>query len=230
MAESVDEEMAETADAPPEEAAAQEDEAAAAEPSPDEADSEDDEDDIDVVADFYGETGDEEPPAEPEAKEEPAPEKIVIGKVRRRSRMPTGIAAAWLGLCAVVGGIGYFAVTERVAVVRALPGSAWLYTRLGLPVNVRGLDFRDVAYSWETDDGRVVLEVHGDIVNITRDRLDVPRVVFALRDAASTEVYQWEDQVVRDPLAAGESATFAIRIPTPPKSIKSVQVRFAGVR
>ncbi len=210
----------------------------------------------DSVAAFYGEesaTPDPEEPAsdtapEQELQEEPEPEavqdaeyavdegaepeKIVVGKARRR-RAPVGagaIAAGWGMLCLAVFGLGYLATSQRVAVVRALPGTAWVYASLGLPVNVRGLDFRSVDYTWETEAGRVVLQVHGDIVNITGQELHVPSVIFALRDENETEVYQWEDEVLHEPLAGGDRATFAIRIPTPPKSIKSVQVRFAKAR
>lgn len=152
---------------------------------------------------------------------------IVIGKRRRRPNPVGGIALGWVALALAVICIGYAALAQRVTVVRLLPGSAWVYDRLGLPVNVRGLDFQRVAYSWETDAGRVVLEVHGDIVNRTGESLRVPTVVFALRDDRQAEIYQWTEDVLTAPLAAGEKATFVTRIPTPPKSVASVQVRFA---
>lgn len=160
-------------------------------------------------------------------------EEIVVGKGRRRRQLPavaTGLAAGWATLCLVLFGLGYLATSQRAGVVRALPGTAWVYEALGMPVNLRGLDFRGIDYSWETEAGRVVLQVHGDIVNISGQQLNVPGIVFALRDENETEVYKWEDEVLHEPLAAGERATFAVRIPTPPKSIKSVQVRFAKNR
>ncbi|MCG8652098.1 MAG: hypothetical protein MI861_19825, partial [Pirellulales bacterium] len=179
--------------------------------------------DRDEVADFYGDQASEpalEKPQEP----------IVIGRSRRRLTIPAGLAAGWAGLVLAVLAIGFLTINQREAIVRAMPGSAWAYASLGMPVNVRGLDFRDVAYSWESDAGRIVLEVHGDIVNITDRDMQVPPVVFALRDEVKKEVYQWEEAVLSEPLGAGASAAFAIRIPTPPKSIKSVQVRFARAR
>ncbi|MDH3579645.1 MAG: zinc-ribbon domain-containing protein [Hyphomicrobiales bacterium] len=160
-------------------------------------------------------------------------EEIVVGKGRRRRQLPavaTGLAAGWGALCLVLFGLGYLATSQRVGVVQALPGTAWVYEALGMPVNLRGLDFRGIDYTWETEAGRVVLQVHGDIVNISGQQLNVPGIVFALRDENETEVYKWEDEVLHEPLAAGERATFAVRIPTPPKSIKSVQVRFAKNR
>lgn len=178
----------------------------------------------DVVADFYGE--------EPEAGEtgQAGAERIVIGKARRRLAVSGRLAAAWAGLILAVLAFGALAVNQRAAIVRALPGSAWVFAALGMPVNVRGLDFHDVAYSWETDAGRIMLEVHGDIVNVTDREVPVPPVVFALRDQVEKEVYKWEEEVMSEPLAPRGRAAFAIRIPTPPKSIKSVQVRFARAR
>jgi hypothetical protein len=180
------------------------------------------EDGQDIVAEFYGE--------DEGGGEAGESEKVVIGKIRRKPAISPGLAAGWGMLCLAIAAVGYISVSQRVSVVRALPGSAWIYDRLGLPVNVRGLDFTDVAYSWERDAGRVFLEVHGDIVNISDRRINVPTVVFALRGENESDVFQWEYDVVNEPLDSGESATFAVRIPTPPKSIKTVQVRFAKAR
>lgn len=180
----------------------------------------------DEVEVFYG-----DPAEAPALPEDPSPSgKVEIGKARRRRAFPGRVAAGWLGLLAAVAGLGALAVGQRAEVVRMLPGTAWAFEAAGMPVNVRGLDFRDVAYSWETDAGQVVLEVHGDIVNITSADLAVPSLVLGLRDETEKEVYQWEEEVMGGSLAAGDSATFAIRIPTPPKSVKSVQVRFAKAR
>lgn len=178
--------------------------------------------DHDVVADFYGDDGKTDTPA--------AAEKIYIGKARRRSSVSPGLAAGWGMLCLGIVATGYLAITQRVDVVRALPGSAWAYELIGMPVNIRGLDFADVAYSWERTANRVFLEVHGDIVNIAGKTMEVPSVVFALQGEKDNAEFKWEYQVVDEPLAAGERATFAVRIPTPPKSIKAVQVRFARAR
>lgn len=176
----------------------------------------------DAVADFYGDDGKVDTPA--------GAEKIYIGKARRRGSLSAGLAAGWAMLCLGIAAAGYFAISQRVEVVRALPGSAWVYELIGMPVNVRGLDFADVAYSWGSSANRVFLEVHGDIVNVTDKTMGVPSVVFALRGEKDSDVFQWEYQVVNEPLAAGERATFAVRIPTPPKSTKAVQVRFAKAR
>ena len=173
---------------------------------------------------------DAEFPVPEEPEEQGRAEPVIIGKARRRFSFPTGVTAGWCVLCLVFAGTVLLAKSQRETIVRALPGSAWVYEALGMPVNIRGLDFRGVAYSWEADRGRMVLEVHGDIVNITQRPLAVPTVVFDLRDQTGTEIYRWQDDVLKEPLGAGQQATFATRIPAPPKSVKSVQVRFAKER
>jgi hypothetical protein len=72
--------------------------------------------------------------------------------------------------------------------------------------------------------------VEGEIRNITNRPLKVPTVVFALRNAVDVEVYQWAADVRSDALPGGERTLFLARIPSPPKSIESVQVRFAKSR
>ena len=72
--------------------------------------------------------------------------------------------------------------------------------------------------------------MHGDIVNVTTEPMKVPTVVFALLNEADVEVYQWAADVRNDLLGARDRTSFVARIPTPPKSIRSVQVRFAKAR
>lgn len=168
---------------------------------------------------------------EPEPEPEPESPPIVIGKARKqRGSLPVNLAAGWAVLAVALAGIVSFSYFQRVKVVQLLPGAASAYEKIGLPVNVRGLAFEDVKYSWETSAGRPVLEVAGEIVNITGKPLRVPTVVFGLRTKEKVEVYQWAADVRSDMLPPGERTAFAAQIPTPPKSIRDVQVRFAKVQ
>jgi predicted Zn finger-like uncharacterized protein len=164
-------------------------------------------------------------------EEEPDSPPIVIGKAKkRRGPMLGNVAAGWAALALMLAGVMSLVYFQRVNVVRALPGSASAYERIGLPVNVRGLEFDDVKYSWETSAGRPVLEVFGNIVNVTSKPLKVPTVVFGLRTKEKVEVYQWAADVRSELLPPGKQTAFSAQIPTPPKSIRDVQVRFAKVR
>ncbi|MEM8744308.1 MAG: DUF3426 domain-containing protein, partial [Pseudomonadota bacterium] len=136
----------------------------------------------------------------------------------------------WAALALFVAALGAYAYFQRTDVVQALPGTAPVYERFGLPVNVRGLEFDKVAYSWETSGGQQVLEVHGEILNVTSEPLKVPTVVFGLRTKEKVEVYQWAADVRSELLPANQRTAFSAQIPTPPKSIRDVLVRFAKVR
>lgn len=166
-----------------------------------------------------------------ESEDEAESPPIVIGKAKKRRRpIIAQVAAGWAGLALVLAGIASLAYFQRVNIVRMLPGAASAYERAGLPVNVRGLEFDKVKYSWETSTGRPVLEVYGDIVNITSKPLKVPTVVFGLRTKEKVEVYQWAMDVRSELLPAGERTAFSAQIPAPPKSIRDVKVRFAKIR
>jgi predicted Zn finger-like uncharacterized protein len=164
-------------------------------------------------------------------QEEPDSPPIVIGKAKkRRGPMLGNVAAGWAALALMLASVMSLVYFQRVNVVRALPGSASAYERIGLPVNVRGLEFAEVKYSWETSAGRPVLEVFGNIVNVTSEPLKVPTVVFGLRTKEKVEVYQWAADVRSELLPPGKQTAFSAQIPSPPKSIRDVQVRFAKVR
>ncbi len=156
---------------------------------------------------------------------------IVIGKAKRRNTGVAGpVAAGWAALALCVVALAAYVYFQRVDVVRALPGAAAAYERAGLPVNVRGLEFDKVAYSWESSGGRQVLEVYGEIVNVSSEPLKVPTVVFGLRTKEGVEVYQWAADVRSELLPPSERSVFSAQIPTPPKSIRDVLVRFAKIR
>lgn len=186
--------------------------------------------DIDEVE--FGDAPEEEEASDPllpaPALERNREVQIAVGKARRYSKIPVGVAAGWGALGLVVLAVLGSAYTSRVDVVRALPATAGLYDLFGAPVNVRGLDFEDVDYGWTVDDGRVILEVRGEVVNVTDAPLTVPTLTFNLRNEERAEIYQWMADIRTEPLPGGESTRFVARIPSPPKSVRSLQVRFAG--
>jgi len=123
----------------------------------------------------------------------------------------------------------------RGDVVRVMPQTASLYAAIGLPVNLRGLAFSDVAMSKEMHDGVTVLVLQGAIANVSRQPLEVPRVRFALRNANGNEVYSWTTLPARPALAAGEAQPFQTRLASPPAEGRELIVRFfnrrdAGIR
>lgn len=114
----------------------------------------------------------------------------------------------------------------REQVVRTVPDAAGIYERLGMPVNLRGIDFRDVKGANEIVDGVVVLVVEGMLVNITPRAVDLPRLRLAVRDAAGKEIYTWTATPPKPRLEGGEQVSFRSRLASPPPDGASVEVRF----
>lgn len=85
------------------------------------------------------------------------PRKAAPRPARRRLPVAVGIGLAACLALALLG---------RGAVVRWVPQSAGLYARIGLPVNLRGLELRDVvAFQTSGEGGQLVVE--GNLVGLS---------------------------------------------------------------
>jgi hypothetical protein len=114
----------------------------------------------------------------------------------------------------------------RTDVVRLMPQTASLFAAIGLPVNLRGLAFSDIATTTEAHDGVTMLLVQGTITNISKQARDVPRIRLAMKNAAGAEVYSWTSLPTRAALAPGDSEPFQTRLASPPPEGNAVEVRF----
>ncbi|HTV37630.1 MAG TPA: zinc-ribbon domain-containing protein [Xanthobacteraceae bacterium] len=134
------------------------------------------------------------------------------------SRLQTAILALLVVDCILVG--------WRKDIVRVLPQTASLYAAIGLPVNVRGLSFDQVATSMEAHEGVPILVVQGNIVNDTGAEIDVPRLKLAVRNAAKQEVYSWTVAPSQARLPAYHAIGFRARLASPPPEGRDVLIRF----
>jgi predicted Zn finger-like uncharacterized protein len=134
------------------------------------------------------------------------------------SRLQTAILALILIDAMIVG--------WRTDFVRAMPQTASFFASMGMPVNLRGLDFADIATSTEQHDGVPILVVEGNIVNSAGRIVDVPRLKFTLRNPARQEIYSWTAVPSRTMLPPGEAVSFRTRLASPPLNGQDVLVRF----
>ena len=146
-------------------------------------------------------------------------------------RAPLGpklaVVAGWAGLIAVVMLIAVSAVRYRQDIAVIWPQSAGVYARLGLKVNASGIDFRQVDYKRETEDGQVVLAVSGVIVNAGSRQLPVPQTVqVTLSDVSNHELYHWTFKPNATVLGPGQSIPFMTRLSSPPAAARHLEVRF----
>lgn len=142
------------------------------------------------------------------------------GRRRGTARMP--MPAVIMALAVACAGV----LIWRKDVVRNIPQLASFYASIGLPVNLRGLAFDNVQVSRETHDGVPVLVVEGTIVNNVSTPVEVPRLRFALRNAAHAEVYAWTSVPSQTVLEPGAAMSFRSRLASPPDDGTDVQVRF----
>jgi predicted Zn finger-like uncharacterized protein len=148
------------------------------------------------------------------------------GTKRRRSRRWPGLPTIILVLAGIIAAL----LNWRAAVVRFVPQTASVFSAVGFPVNLRGLSLDNVKTSLETHEGVTVLLVEGTIANVTRHPLEVPRLRFAVRNAAGYEVYAWTALPTEPVLAPGESAPFRSRLASPPADAQDIIVRFFNRR
>jgi predicted Zn finger-like uncharacterized protein len=147
--------------------------------------------------------------------------------VRRRPAPSIfGLPTIILALIAINMGL----IAWRNDVVRLLPQTASLYAAVGLPVNLRGLVFEDIATRKETKDGVEMLVVEGFIRNETRRVMPVPRLRFAVRNAKGQEIYAWTAMPARNAIPATAMLPFRSRLASPPPETHQVLVRFFNKR
>lgn len=142
-------------------------------------------------------------------------------------KRPSIVTIGWAVLALIVAGVVGILALAPSAVMSALPGAARLYALVGMPVGGQGLAFEGVRYGWTSQGGETVLEVQGEVVNLTSAPLGVPTVVIALRDENGDEISEWTTEIGEEELAAGQHAAFLRQIPSPPSNVRSVKVRFA---
>jgi hypothetical protein len=102
-----------------------------------------------------------------------------------------------------------------------------LYALVGLPVNVRGLDFAGLSQQWTEQDGRPRLVVRGEIRNVTDIERPLPELVFAMHDASGMEFFQWVEKVEAKSLPPRSGVRFRAQIPAPPDRARQLHIRFA---
>ncbi len=142
---------------------------------------------------------------------------------RRHPPFASGaMPALILVMILLLGGL----ITMRQQVVRHAPQTASLFALLGMPVNLRGLEFEGIKTVRETKEGVPVLVVEGEIVGIRKRLTEVPRLRFAVLDRNGKEIYAWTARPERTLLPPGETLPFRSRLASPPAEASSISVRF----
>jgi len=152
---------------------------------------------------------------------------IPIAEGRKRKLAPP-VAIGWGVLALLLIILAALVAMAPKTVVSLLPGSARLYAMMGMNVNPLGLTIENVRSAWNDAGPNRVLQVNGDIVNLTPGQVTVPPVVVSLQDQSGKVLSQVTANV--PPLGAGGKSPFAVQIPSPPESVRNLQVRFARAK
>ncbi len=154
---------------------------------------------------------------------------VVANPVIEPSAAPR--ADPWRGKAIAAVACVVFALTavgRRETVVRLLPGSAGLFAAMGLPVNLRGLEFRNMRSRVIEDGGQRILAVEGDIANDRRTKTRVPDLALAILSSDGRTIYSWTTPAPKTEVAVGETVYFRARLAAPPADGRAVKIQFAS--
>jgi len=158
----------------------------------------------------------------------PTPRRPLLPELQGPLLPILAVVAGWVGLIAIVLVIAISAVRYRQDIAVIWPQSAGVYSTLGMKVSTSAIDFHDVAYHREVEDGIVVLAVTGRIANNGRRELPVPQKVrVTLTDGNNHELYHWTFAAGTTSLKPGQSVPFVTRLSSPPVAARHLEVRFA---
>jgi predicted Zn finger-like uncharacterized protein len=168
------------------------------------------------------------------ASEQPGPAPSAAAKFRaqqaermRKERMRAAVVV-WGATGAALAASATGMVAFRQDVAELWPRSASAFAALGLDVNVYGLEFYDLAVERDFDGATPILLVSGEVRNIGRDDKLVPPVRLSLRDTRSHEIFELVNIVSDQPIAAGASVPFQIRVENPPEDAVDLEATFAS--
>ncbi len=171
-------------------------------------------------------THDAVPAEEPsEDIESVAARRFRAGAKRQRRGWPLSRLQSAILALVIIDGIIF---GWRSDFVRALPQTASFYAAIGMPVNLRGVTFDGLTTNTEQHEGVPILVVEGNIINKAGRMIVVPRLRFAVRNAAREEIYSWTAVPPRAALPPGEAVSFRTRLASPPPDAHDVVVRFVN--
>jgi predicted Zn finger-like uncharacterized protein len=180
-----------------------------------------------------GHSWQQNPPADmPRQVELAAPKPLELGLPERRraaSRGGVGLGPPLFVLLLLVlgAGAGYF---FRDQIILRWPQSAQIYELLGLPSEAAGagLQLGNINFLRHEIDGHLVVEVQGDISNLTTQDMMIPRLVATLRDTNDQPLFNWTFDVKRPSIRAGQTISFKTQTRNPPPETSRITVNFVG--
>lgn len=144
---------------------------------------------------------------------------------KRQNRMKT--IRGWCALAASVVVLTAPAVAFPRQVTVLFPAAAQLYAKAGVNVNTRGLEFREISYRRVLEEGALVLEIEGKVVNVSQVTHTLAPLHISLLDDHKQSLYSWTLKAEPGSVDPDGAATFKTRLAAPPSDATNLRVRFA---
>jgi hypothetical protein len=136
------------------------------------------------------------------------------------------VIAAWAVFVSVLSGVTLALVSFRQDIMTALPGTTSLYRTIGFDIPHVGVDFADVRYRWATSGGTSMIEVTGQVVNVTGRTVQVPPVLVNVRNSGGGDAVTATASVQTKELAPRQSASFSLEFVSPPENVTQIELEF----
>ncbi len=150
-------------------------------------------------------------------------------KVRaRRARASRSVAlVTWLVVGAFFGSMLAGMMVFRNNVVEIWPQSAATFKALGLEVNRFGLEFLDTEAERYFDGTTPILEISGQVENVTTQARRAPMVRVLLLDEGGAMIGESFAPITPARIPSGQTARFTTRVENPPFEAFELELQFA---
>lgn len=149
-----------------------------------------------------------------------------IDRTRSKRRF-WNVMLIWLIPFMLLAAAAFAAFVFRHDIIKKLPQTASAYKALGIEVSAPGLAVTKPTTRYAKIDGRPVLVIEGGVKNVSNGALGVPMVALSLHNSSGERVAQWNVELTRKRLEAGESAEYISQYPNPPIDAVNLITRFA---
>jgi hypothetical protein len=135
----------------------------------------------------------------------------------------------WTLLVAAIVGVLGAGFALRDVVIQIWPAAESLYRLAGIrdAVPGAGLDLRNAKQKWSSRDGVRVLTVEGEVVNVSEDVREVPKIQGVLFDKDNRELQRWTFSAPESRLLPGENVVFRTELENPAAGATKLTVVFA---
>ena len=147
--------------------------------------------------------------------------RLPIARLRRTARL-----AAFVLLVSIL--VLGFAL--RTDLVRWYPSLAGLYTAIGLPVNIVGLEFENEKTLMSFRNGKQVMLITARVRSISDFTVRVPPVLVSLLDASGAATYEWSVTLQAAEMGPGDILDFSTEVSAPPEGAVTVRLSFTNPR